>query len=281
MATSKSSRALPPVTVSSSRQVPVPSIPSLPPALAGAILVGLLLLGGAVEALAQAPTGSSGFLAPTADPPPLAGEAFHLPGPRVGDAGHLPAFLRGEHPVDDAWSDPLEGHVTPRGAFLRSLLVPGWGHVEAGAPTRAAFYVAAQGGSWWMLGRSMVRRAEARRTVAWVRDEVRAELMAQGVSSPDSLRLALDADPRVERWDELVEIRGEQVEDWVALGLFLTLLSATDALVAAHMADYPDPLTFVVAPLAAPGGGWGVGIRVPAQWPAFRRSSPGARVPLP
>ncbi|TVP47577.1 MAG: hypothetical protein EA350_04820 [Gemmatimonadales bacterium] len=156
--------------------------------------------------------------------------------------------------------------ISPRGAFLRSLVLPGWGHLAVDSPGRAAFYMAAQGGTAWMLGKSILRRGSARR----FRDEeirmVREELQAQGVQSPDSLRAGALGDARVERWQELVDIRGDQVEDWVALGIFLSLLSATDALVAAHMADYPEPLTFDVVPRGG-GGGWEMRFRLPLGRP--------------
>jgi hypothetical protein len=162
-------------------------------------------------------------------------------------------------------SQPLlqEAGVTPRGAFIRSLLVPGWGHAAAGAHGRAAFYVAAQGSTYWMLAKSLIRRRNAVRFRDAEFDLVTAELRGSGMADPDSIRLEAEGDARVERWDELVEIRGDQVEDWLALGIFLALLGATDALVAAHMADFPEPLTIRVTPAAGPGRGWGLGLSLP------------------
>lgn len=158
--------------------------------------------------------------------------------------------------------------VSPRGAFLRSLVLPGWGHLSADAPGRAAFYIAAQGGTAWMLGKSILRRSSARRFRDAEFRMVWDELQARGVQSPDSLRVQALDDARVERWQELVDIRGEQVEDWLALGIFLSLLGATDALVAAHMADYPEPLTFDVVP-RGPTGGWEVRFRLPIGRPTL------------
>jgi hypothetical protein len=162
----------------------------------------------------------------------------------------------------DPWGSEGLTLVTPRGAFVRSLLVPGWGHMRANAPGRAGFYVAAQGGSYWMLAKSLLRQRSAQRYLDAERGLVESELRLRGISSPDSLSLLADRDPRVARWDELVEIRGEQVEDWIALSAFLALLGATDALVAAHMADFPTPLSFRVGP--APGrGGWEFRVGLP------------------
>lgn len=152
--------------------------------------------------------------------------------------------------------------VTPRGAFIRSLIVPGWGHLSVGAPTRAAFYVSAQGASTWMLAKSWLRQRSAERFLDFERDLVMAELRRSGITGADSLRVLADQDPRVTARDELVSIRGDQVEDWVALALFLTLLGATDALVAAHLSTVPEPLSFGFV-TSSPAGGISLGFRVP------------------
>ncbi|MEX0843114.1 MAG: hypothetical protein WD120_02070 [Gemmatimonadota bacterium] len=147
-----------------------------------------------------------------------------------------------------------DGEITPGGAFLRSLVLPGWGHVIAGAPARGAFYFTAQAGAAWMLGKSIQGRREAQR----FRDEeariVRARHEAAGVSSLDSLAAFVRADGEVAAWDSLIDSRAQQVEDWIALGIFVMLLSATDAFVAGHLMDRPEPLTLDVAP--HPEGGW-------------------------
>jgi hypothetical protein len=154
--------------------------------------------------------------------------------------------------------------ISPGGAFLRSLAVPGWGHAATGSHFRGAFYVAAQSGTWWMLAKSVAARSEARRFRAEERRSIQDRLRASGVLNPDSLRVLAANDPRMEEWDELVERRGEQVEDWVALAIFMTLLSATDAFVAGHLMDPPEPLSLIAAP--RPDGGWevGVSLRMPS-----------------
>jgi hypothetical protein len=154
--------------------------------------------------------------------------------------------------------------ITPRDAFVRSLLVPGWGHLSVGAPTRAAFYVSAQGATSWMLAKSWLRQRSAERFLELERATVRAEFMRGGVMSPDSLRGLVDRDPRVTARRDLVTIRGDQIEDWAALALFLTLLGATDALVAAHLSDVPEPLSLgFVTP--QPQGGISFGVRLPVS----------------
>ena len=141
--------------------------------------------------------------------------------------------------------------VTPRGAFIRSLAVPGWGHVASRSYARAGFHVTALSGSLWMLQQTVVRRDEAASFARIERELATSRLMAAGVEDPDELDAALENDDVVLARDALVEARGGQVEDWTALSIFLVLLGATDALVAAHLADFPEPLALRVLPRGA------------------------------
>ncbi len=219
-----------------------------------------------VAAVFGAPSGVLEAQAPGVDTPALAAPVPSFPAPPFPSSFLSPEGLVPGTRVQAMGAISLEDAVpvTPRGAFLRSLVVPGWGHLAADSPTRAAFYVAAQGGAGWMLGRSLLRRQNARRFRSAEFDLVREELRAQGVHNPDSLRFQAEADPRVTRWDDLVEIRGDQVEDWVALSIFLAFLGATDALVAAHLADFPEALTFTASP-GPRAGSVEMGLRLP--WP--------------
>jgi hypothetical protein len=178
------------------------------------------------------------------------------------DAQEVPAAppgLAGDAPVVDPAQD---GPITPGGAFARSLVLPGWGHLAVGAPTRGAFYIAAQTATGWMLWKSASRRRTALRFRRTELRSVEEEIRRGGILDPDSVRFLAEGNERVERWDELVERRGEQVEDWAALGLFLVFLGATDAFVSAHLADFPEPLSLEVFPRVG-GGGWEVGLRFP------------------
>jgi len=169
--------------------------------------------------------------------------------------------------------DPApSGPVTPAGAFARSMVLPGWGHVAAGAPSRGAFYLAAQSATGWMIWKSEMGRRAARQNRFLEFRSVQEDLRRSGVSSPDSLRFLAERSPRVRPWDELADTRAEQVEDWAALGIFLVFLGATDALVSAHLANFPEPLDLDIAPQG--GGGWQLGLRVPLR--GFR-SSPSPR----
>src|SRR5688500_9225440 len=50
----------------------------------------------------------------------------------------------------------------PRGAFIRALLVAGWGHLYIGSPGRGAVYFAIQSASWFMLIKTIGRLNDAR-----------------------------------------------------------------------------------------------------------------------
>jgi len=153
--------------------------------------------------------------------------------------------------------------VSPRGAFLRSLLVPGWGQMASGAPTRGAFFIGAQGGSYWMLGKTLLRQRQAIRFRDITERAVQAEFRDLGVQLPDSLSLLASQDLRVIQRDSLVTMRGDQVEDWIALSIFVTFLSATDALVSSHMSRFPEPLGMTPSARRRSDGVWEVGLQIP------------------
>lgn len=153
-----------------------------------------------------------------------------------------------------------EPSITPGGAFVRSLILPGWGHAATGSHFRGAFYVAAQSGAIWMLSKSLSGHREARR----MRDQeilaVRGRLRSSGVVEPDSLRVLTNQDPRVGDWEDMVDRRSEEVEDWIAATLVIMLLQAVDAFVAGHLMDHPEPLSMDISPGVS--GGWEVSLRV-------------------
>ena len=138
--------------------------------------------------------------------------------------------------------------ITPRGAMLRSFLIPGWGHAALGSYNRGGFYFLAEALSGWMLvktGRSL-RSAKGRRDL--IEEEVEARLRAAGIVDPDSIAPIVDEDPAVEEARGLVDIRSQQMEDWVAVSLFIVFLSGIDSFVSAHLADFPAPLSIEAVP---------------------------------
>lgn len=114
---------------------------------------------------------------------------------------------------------PADEPVSPAGAFVRSLVLPGWGQAYVGAPGRGSVYFAMEAGSAWMTYKSWRQLGEARELQAWLRES--------GRLSPDEKLSVVDA-------------REEQLEDWLTLSIFLLLFSGADAFVTAQLADFGE-----------------------------------------
>jgi hypothetical protein len=164
------------------------------------------------------------YLAPTG----LEGQAL----PAVPDttAATGPAGAAAFHP-------PYSG----RGAFFRSLVLPGWGQAYVGAPARGAVYFALAAGSGWMTYLTRQQYNDARVEEQWLRDTGQI-----GENEDSDFALA----------------RSQHFEDWAALTIFLMFLSGADAYVSAYLADFDETVT--VRP--ATGGG----VRFEAQLPVGR-----------
>ncbi|MGH7457475.1 MAG: hypothetical protein ACREKN_00105 [Longimicrobiaceae bacterium] len=145
-------------------------------------------------------------------------------------------------PIPDAATEPTNADtalalraVSPRTAFLRSLVIPGWGQASVGATGRGVAYFALEAGSLWMVYKSHSRLGEQRR-----RDERSRQL---GLLGPSEV-------------SELTESREQQLEDWAALSIFTFFLAAADALVAAYLADFDENVGVL------PDGPGGAGLRL-------------------
>lgn len=132
--------------------------------------------------------------------------------------------------------------VSPRGAFVRALLVPGWGHVSIGAYTRGGFYFALETATAYTFIRTRIRLGEARERAALREQVLRARLAAAGVTDPEAIGAALDADATLRAFRNLVGSRERQQEDLIAWGIFLLFLAGADAYVSAHLARFPAPI---------------------------------------
>lgn len=153
--------------------------------------------------------------------------------------------------------------TTPGGAFVRALLLPGWGHAAIGAYTRGGFYFAAETTTGFLLARTIRRLELAKEGRDLKEDRLREQLIGQGITSDTALAARLDADPDVARSRRLVRSRHQQVEDWAALSIFLVFVSGADAFVSAHLRDIPKPIPVTLD--VAPAGGAGrvaLGLRV-------------------
>ena len=101
--------------------------------------------------------------------------------------------------------------VTPVGALVRSLVLPGWGQTAVGRPARGAVYFVAEAASLFMVFKTQAKLDAARR----------------GVGADSTL----------------VESREQQREDWIVLSVFWALMSGVDAWVSTHLYGFEGQLT--------------------------------------
>lgn len=171
-----------------------------------------------------------------------------------------------EAPTPDVvFGPPMPDMPSPGGAFLRALAVPGWGHAAIGSYERGAFYAAVQSGTTYAFIRTRLRLSEARERAELREGVLRRSLEAEGVTEAADIEARLDGDPALTDIRGLVSARESQQEDWLALGIFVVLLSAADAYVSAHLAHFPEPIEVGAAPGA--GGGLELAIRIPLGGP--------------
>jgi hypothetical protein len=155
--------------------------------------------------------------------------------------------------ISAATPDSALAPMTPRGAFIRSMVVPGWGQAAFDRPVRGGVYFAGWAANWFMIFRNQVRLDEARSRFDQRVEQIEAQLIAES-PNPDSLRAVLDSVPSLleaaVRADEglgdtgnslrkLVRGREQQREDWIAWSIFWMLASGVDAYVTAHLSDFP------------------------------------------
>lgn len=175
--------------------------------------------------------------------------------------------------------DEVQLPITPRTAFIRSLVIPGWGQSAFGAYTRGGIYFAGWTGNWFMNVKNHVRLNEARNRLDLRTTQVRDSLIhsppaPDAPPNPDSMRAVLDTTNLLEttvRADAigadlrgLVSSREQQREDWIAWSLFWILASGIDAYVTAHLADFPATID------VEPNLDRSVSVRVDVPWPRRR-----------
>ena len=125
--------------------------------------------------------------------------------------------------ADTAAADTVR-RISPKGAFLRSLVLPGWGQSAVGSPGRGAIYFALETGSLWMVYKSQRKLHFARRNQEYLREVGELE---------------------EDRQTGLVNSREEQLEDWITLSGFFLLFNAADAFVSAHLVDFDERIGVV------------------------------------
>lgn len=183
------------------------------------------------------------------------------------------ARLMAQNPVLEPDTMPVADTIprefpSPRAAFLRAVLVPGWGHVYAGEYTRGAVYFTLQSTSWFMLGKTIrkLNDVEERdeRLTALAADSLEAAMaadpdLAEELQDPAAYEAALLTYPGLQNARSLGRARRQQRQDWIAYTLFFTFAAGVDAYVTAHLKDFPADI------VTEPGfdGRLNVGVQIP------------------
>ena len=113
--------------------------------------------------------------------------------------------------------------IRPMGAFLRSLLVPGWGQAATGRHVTGALFATWEG--------------------------VCAMMALKAQSEMHYLRTTRSGNLGAKR---------QEVQDWTVLWVFNHLFSGAEAFVSAHLQDFPKDLKIRAFP-----GGVGISLPVP------------------
>ncbi len=131
--------------------------------------------------------------------------------------GQIPTGpVRRPNPRDTITVDPfrVKPPVSPMGAMLRSLLLPGWGQSTLNRRGTGAFFVLFEGISLTMTLKSIHQLDHL-----------------ESVQS--------DADPESK---ERVDSKRAEVQDWAVLLAFNHLMAAAEAFVSAMLWDFPEEL---------------------------------------
>lgn len=158
----------------------------------------------------------------------------------------------GNATAQQAARDTLARGVSPGAAFVRSLIIPGWGQYSVGAKKRAGVFFALQSASYYMLVKTLNKLGDAQdyeeTRVGEVEDSLRARMAAdtafnRRLSVDTVFQQHLNADSALVDVRRLIDSRKEQRQDWIAYTLFTTLASGLDAYIAAHLADFPAAIS--------------------------------------
>lgn len=177
--------------------------------------------------------------------------------PRPTPPAAAPDTTRALQDTTRAVRDTTTRMLSPGGAFVRSLIIPGWGQASVGAYKRGGVFFAIQSASWYMLLKTLARLEDAREKeahrVAFVSDSLRLLMaddtaLARELADPDTFALRVGSSGRVTGARALIASRERQRQDWITYTLFFTLASGLDAFIAAQLADFPATITTRPAP---------------------------------
>jgi hypothetical protein len=125
--------------------------------------------------------------------------------------------------------------LSPRRAFLTSLVAPGYAQTVLGRPNAAALFVLTEAIGVLMVRETSIELREARRLEA---DTIPVYFVNPTTGVPDTVY-------RPGRYPSaLVRSRRAHLEDWIAALVANHVIAAADAFVAAHLWDVPIRVGF-------------------------------------
>lgn len=134
----------------------------------------------------------------------------------------------------------LEPPISPKRAFLSSLLLPGYGQARLDRPTASAMFFAIEAAGLVMVRKSLHDLDVAKRFEA---DSVPIEIGRDPVTGEPVIEYGPG------RYSPgLVRARRTHLEDWIAVLVFNHLFAGADAFVAAHLGERPPELSFSRTP---------------------------------
>jgi hypothetical protein len=131
----------------------------------------------------------------------------------------------------------LRPPLSPKAAFLHSLVLPGWGQSALRRNTASTIFASVEVGAIYMVAKSRadLRNAKALRDL----DSVTVGEPSPGVSATKV--------PSVTQG--LINARQLHLEDWLAILIFNHLLAGADAYVAANLWDLPARVSIRQTPV--------------------------------
>jgi len=182
--------------------------------------------------------------------------APHLAGAQVRDTTAAAAVAA----VADTLNALPGPPISPRRAFVTSLLLPGYAQARLDRPTASAVFFGIEAASVLMLGKTLHDLRVAKRFRG---DSIPLtyELDESGAVVRDDSGAPVVATWTPGRYTEaLVRARRLQVEDWLAALVFNHLFAGAEAFVSAHLWDVPAALS------VRPTAGGGAAVTASLRW---------------
>ena len=182
----------------------------------------------------------------------------------------LPGGLRAQEQPPARDTTSVVRRIKPRTAFIRSLILPGWGQFSVHANTRGAIFLGLQGTSWFMLVKTLNKLSDAQKSADKfyniAADSLRAHMakdtaIAIKYNTPLKFDAQVKTDSAYISANSLANSRKQQRQDWITYTLFTTLASGVDAYVAAQLADFPA----TISAQPRPEGGMQFRVTVPVR----------------